>query len=77
MSTDLTPNSAYDAYRRIVENLATAVLVVEGQDLRLRYVNPAAEALFGISERQLRGLRLDEIVPEAGAFLDVLRRAAS
>jgi len=77
MSTDLTPNSAFDAYRRIVENLATSVLVVEGQDLRLRYVNPAAEALFGISERQLRGLQLNEVVPEAGAFLDVLRRAAS
>lgn len=73
----MVPNSAYDAYRRIVENLSTSVMVVEGLDLRLCYANPAAEAMFGISERQLRGALITELVPDASAFLDVLRRAAS
>jgi len=77
MMNSMTSNSAFDAYRRIVENLSTAVVVVEGQALRLCFANPAAEAMLGLSDRQLRGARIDELVPEATALLDVLQRAAS
>lgn len=39
---------------RVVENLATAILVFD-ENLRLRYVNPAAEMLFAASARQIVG----------------------
>jgi two-component system nitrogen regulation sensor histidine kinase GlnL len=47
--------------RRILENLNTVVLMFDSQ-LRLRYMNPAAEVLFAVSARHMVGL-------DAGALI--------
>lgn len=44
----------------IHEHMSTAVVLLDGQ-LRVRYLNPAAESLFSISARQVVGLPLSVI----------------
>ncbi len=58
----------------ILENLTTAVLLLE-PDLRISYINPAAEAVFAISVRQARGMALEDLVAGAPEFESGLRRA--
>ncbi len=60
--------------RRILENLHTAVLRF-GPGLRLEYVNPAAEMLFGISARKIRGATLDDLSPDPGELANYLHEA--
>ncbi len=62
--------------QRIVENLSTAVLLL-GEDLCVRYLNPAAEALFEISARQAQDLALGAALPGAGVLVSILRQAAA
>ncbi|MFZ5619407.1 MAG: nitrogen regulation protein NR(II) [Pseudomonadota bacterium] len=50
---------------RILEGLSTAVLVFDGE-LRLDYLNPAAEMLLAVSARQAEGHRLGDVIPGAG-----------
>ncbi len=47
--------------RRLLEALSTAVLLLDDR-LRLRYLNPAAEELLGVSRRQATGLGWPELV---------------
>lgn len=47
---------------RILENMTTAVLLFD-QDLRLCYVNAAAEMLFGVSARHVLGQFADDVLP--------------
>lgn len=61
-------------YQSLIENLNTAVLMFDSS-LRLNYLNPSAEMLFAISARQARGLPAAELIPEATAFINSLRRA--
>ncbi|HEB95125.1 MAG TPA: nitrogen regulation protein NR(II) [Sedimenticola thiotaurini] len=56
-----TAPSAAPHATRILENLNTVVLLF-GRDLRLRYMNPAAEMLFAVSARHMVGM-------EAGALI--------
>ncbi len=66
--------SATKLYPSIIENLNTAVLLLDGT-LKVTYLNPAAEMLLALSARQARGLALGDLLPEARAYLEALRRA--
>lgn len=62
-------------YQRLMEHLTTAVLLLDGE-LRLRWMNPAAEALLAISLSRLKGLPLTSLVDggkEIGELLDKAR----
>lgn len=59
---------------RVLENLSNAVLLFDA-DFRLRYINPAAEMLFGGSARQLAGLPLTELLHSREALLPALQEA--
>lgn len=48
--------------RRILEHLNTAILLFDG-DLRLIYLNPAAEVLFEASARHLLGQSAERLLP--------------
>ncbi|MBB3140524.1 nitrogen regulation protein NR(II) [Halomonas organivorans] len=48
-------------YQRLMEHLTTAVLLLDGQ-LRLRWMNPAAEALLALSRARVTGLALPGLV---------------
>ncbi|MEK6748441.1 MAG: nitrogen regulation protein NR(II) [Pseudomonadota bacterium] len=62
-------------YRRIVENLTTAV-VLTGADLRLCYVNPAAEVLLACSARHVQGGLLADMFRGSPEFALALTRAS-
>ena len=61
--------------RRIMDNLTTAVLMLDS-GLKLTYVNPAAEMLFALSSRQATNLRIHELLPGDAEFAQGLRDAA-
>jgi two-component system nitrogen regulation sensor histidine kinase GlnL len=45
----------------ILDNLSTAIILLDSE-LRLRYVNPAAEMLLGLSARRAQGVSLKEAI---------------
>lgn len=57
-----------------LELLATAVVVLD-RNLRVEYVNAAAESLLDISGRALRGQRFGDLFANAGPFEEKLQRA--
>lgn len=60
--------------QRILENLSTAVVVVDG-GLRLRSINPAGELLFQLSARQILGQSLAELLTDNAELIQALRQA--
>lgn len=58
----------------LTEQLNTAVLRLD-QDFRIRYLNPATEALLGVSARRLQGRSWDRLAPEAADVKADLRQA--
>jgi len=58
---------------RVYDNLATAVLLFDDQ-LRLTCVNAAGENLLYVSNRQMTGLKPDEILPDSRVFDAALKR---
>ena len=56
-----------------LENLSTGVIVL-GERFEVRYANPAAEQLLGVSRQQLGGRVLPEAVPGLGVLLPLLER---
>ncbi len=58
---------------QIVDNLTTAVLMLD-RDLRLLSLNPAAEALMDVSAKQIRGVALRQLLPDAEIFENALQR---
>ena len=48
--------------QRIVENLSTVVLLFDSE-LRLTYINPAGEMLFGVSARHITGQSVKGLLP--------------
>lgn len=52
--------SQWADYKRIVDGLSTAVLILDRQ-LLVQYLNPACEALFGVSIRRVKGQKLNNI----------------
>ncbi|WP_163647853.1 nitrogen regulation protein NR(II) [Modicisalibacter sp. 'Wilcox'] len=61
-------------YQRLLENLTTAVVYLDDA-LRVRWLNPAAEALLAVSESRVRGTRLDCLEGDGGAIAAVLTKA--
>lgn len=59
---------------RILDSMNTAVLVFDRR-LRLNYLNPAGEMLFGVSARHAQGQTLAELIPAAEALAERLRWA--
>ena len=68
-SDDALPEVA----RRVLENLHTMVLLFD-RDLRLRYLNPAAEMLFSVSAARLIGVKAESLYAHGG-LVEVLREA--
>ena len=63
-----------DPFPSILENLTTSVLLLDGR-LRFSYANPAAEALFEVSAKQLLGQPLSRYLPRARRLARLLRQA--
>lgn len=63
-----------ESARSYVDHIQTALLACD-RDLRVREMNPAAEALFDISARHARGRLLSELVPDSGAIAECARQA--
>ncbi|MBI1423972.1 MAG: nitrogen regulation protein NR(II) [Gammaproteobacteria bacterium] len=63
-----------DLHQCILDNLNGAVAVFDA-DLRLRYLNPAAEMLFGGSSRQLLGMSFNDLIMPREPVIDQLRDA--
>jgi two-component system nitrogen regulation sensor histidine kinase GlnL len=63
-----------DLHQRILDNLNGAVSVFDA-DLRLRYLNPAAEMLLGGSARQLLGMPFTDLIMPREPVFDQLRDA--
>lgn len=61
-----------DYYRRVVDGLNAAVLVLD-RKLRLLFMNPAAETLFELSYRQAYRLALPSLLPNAELLITGLR----
>ncbi|MDT8404074.1 nitrogen regulation protein NR(II) [Sulfuriflexus sp.] len=58
----------------IFEHMSTAILVFDA-DLRLTYLNPAAEMLFAVSARQVVGSTAQDLLPAEPTFHEHLRKA--
>jgi two-component system, NtrC family, nitrogen regulation sensor histidine kinase GlnL len=67
------PSTTLDS-RRILENLTTAVVLLDAR-LCVAYLNPACEQMFALSARQAARLPLAELIPGARALEEGLRRA--
>src|SRR3712207_510313 len=68
------PCEARLSYDQIVLNaMASSVLVVDGE-LRIRFVNAAAEQLLGASRSVLVRGRLHELLPFDSPLFDLVRR---
>ncbi|MBB3184128.1 two-component system nitrogen regulation sensor histidine kinase GlnL [Halomonas fontilapidosi] len=61
-------------YQRLMEHLTTAVLLLDGE-LRLSWMNPAAEALLAISLSRLKGLPLPSLVGGGAEVGELLAKA--
>ncbi|MDR5868465.1 nitrogen regulation protein NR(II) [Halomonas koreensis] len=61
-------------YQRLMEHLTTAVLLLDGE-LRLRWMNPAAEALLALSRARVTGLALPGLVGGEEEIGEVLAKA--
>ena len=62
------------SYKSILDSLTTAVLVL-GDDLAIRYLNPAAESLFETSMTRSHGLPLQEVLVDSEDALTTLHAA--
>ncbi len=60
--------------QRILDNLNTVVLLFN-QELRLSYLNPAAEMLLAASARQLKGTSLAELLAHEAGAVESFQRA--
>ena len=58
----------------LLDNLSTAVIVFD-RGLRVRDANPAAESLFSMSIGKIRGVSLENLIPEARQLIAAMRGA--
>ncbi|HEY1774492.1 MAG TPA: nitrogen regulation protein NR(II) [Gammaproteobacteria bacterium] len=71
----MTPKLTGVALQTVLENQTTAVLWLDGE-LRLSYLNPAAETLLKLDARQVLGRPIEACLPESSEFATALHRAA-
>lgn len=62
--------------RQILDNLTTAVLLLDGS-LRVSYMNPAAEMLLQVSGQRVNGQRISSLFSDSVESLESLRHTAS
>jgi two-component system nitrogen regulation sensor histidine kinase GlnL len=72
MAPPLAPSA--DIARRLLENLNTAVLLFDRQ-LRLSFLNPAAEVLLAASARQAQGMSLKDLLGNHRDLIESFQRA--
>ncbi len=70
----LSMEQKHEQTAQLLEILNTAVLLLD-ERLRLVYLNPAAESLFEISQRQVRGHYWPEVMHAEPAMVERLRKA--
>ena len=63
-------------HRLLLDNLTTAVLLLDAE-LRLQYMNPAAEMLLAVSGQRNHGQFISELFTESAEALSALRQAVS
>jgi two-component system, NtrC family, nitrogen regulation sensor histidine kinase GlnL len=63
-----------DFCQRILDNQATAVVLLDGR-LHVIYLNPAAEALFAVSARHTLGLHFLDLIPGGGDMVEQLEQS--
>ena len=77
--SDEDGDEALDAGSRprdpLLEQLTTGVLLLD-VELRVSYLNPAAEALLGVSAKQVSGLPVTTFLPASQRLAMTVRRAA-
>lgn len=61
-------------YQRLLEHLTTAVLLLD-ERLAVRWMNPAAEALFAVSLRRMKDIGLAALMSEGAGITAVLAKA--
>ncbi|MFW6346301.1 MAG: nitrogen regulation protein NR(II) [Halomonas sp.] len=61
-------------YQRLMEHLTTAVLLLDGE-LKLRWMNPSAEALLAVSLTRVTGLALNSLMEHQDGLDEVLGKA--
>lgn len=61
-------------HRLLLDNLTTAVILLNGE-LRLEYMNPAAEMLLAVSGQRSHGQFISELFTESPEALNSLRQA--
>ena len=68
-------SNSYDTHKRLLDHLTTAVLLLD-EDLRVTYVNPAAEQMMAASFSQLNGVDINQLFSdEDGQTKDELETA--
>lgn len=70
-----TESQSVDSIQAILDNLTTAVLLLD-TDLRLLAMNPAAEELLDVSANQVLGASAERLLPDTAQFAGALARAA-
>ena len=68
------PADQHALFRRILENLNTAVLLLDAE-LHLLYMNPASEMLFALSAPRATGHPIGKLLHNNGEFITNLERA--
>ncbi|GED23563.1 nitrogen regulation protein NR(II) [Halomonas halmophila] len=61
-------------YQRLMEHLTTAVLLLDGE-LRLQWMNPAAEALLALSHMRVQGQALPDLITSEADIGELLAKA--
>src|SRR5687768_3487104 len=59
--------------RMILHAMASSVLALD-EELAVRFVNPAAEQLFGASRAMLENRPLTDLIPSDSSLFDLIRR---
>lgn len=62
------------AFEPMILNAMSSSVLVVASDLKIAFVNPAAEQLFGVSRAALAGMHLGAFMPEDSPLLDRIRR---
>ena len=68
----MSPSS--ETSSRVIENLATAVLLF-GKDFKLLFINCAAEGLLSVSNNRALGMTPKQIWPNSSFFYEAIQRA--
>ncbi len=63
-----------DFHKQLLDHLSTALVLVDA-DLRVRYINSAAQALFELSDSRSEGMRIHQLFPSHEQLFNELQTA--